>query len=123
MESFLFDNLENKFEFLTSPKMSINGGDVTLALITNPQNVYEAENFCQLYTNGTLYDLEPGYKKVVNFAKMYGIHAFYTSLSDKLDENNFTYPNGKQLGSNFDLLWKSGEPNNEIPKSHTFCES
>ena len=54
---------------------------------------------------------------------MYGIHAFYISLSDKHDENNFIYPNGKQLESDFDSLWLDGEPNNYMPMTHNFCES
>ena len=123
VEFSFFDNLKNKFEFITSPKINLDDEEMTLSLITSPKNVYEAEKFCQLYSNGTLYDLKPDYKKVVNFAKNYGIHAFYISLSDKLEENNFTYPDGEELGSNFDSLWNVGEPNNNIPETNNFCES
>ena len=121
MESSFFDKLKNKFEFLTAPKINLD--DKALALLTNPRNINEAEEFCKIYAKGSIYDLDSNYQKVVDFAKQFGVYAFYTSLSDKLDENNFIYPNGKQLESDFDSLWLDGEPNNYMPMTHNFCES
>ena len=118
--SSFFDNLKSKFEFLSSPKMNINSTNVTLALIVDAKDVYSAEKFCSAYSNGKLYDLESGYNEVVSFAKKFGVHTFYTSLSDKSIENNFTYPDGKLF--ELDIPWNDGEPNNEIPKTHHFCE-
>ena len=123
VKSSFFDNLKNKFEFFVSPKLNLNDGDKTLALLTNPKNIWEAEEFCKIYANGNLYDLESSFQEVVDFANHFGVHAFYISLSDKHDENNFIYPNGKQLESDFDSLWLDGEPNNYMPMTHNFCES
>ena len=82
--------------------------------------MYSAEKFCSVYSNGQLYDIESGFNTVVNFAKKFGVNTFYTSLSDKAKENNFTYPNGKKF--ELDIPWNAGEPNNKIPQTHFFCE-
>ena len=112
-----------KYEFLAAPRLEIPGTDLKLALITNPRTVYLAQEFCHFYGNGgTLYDITPEYKIVVDFAETYGINQFYISLNDNETENTFVNSDDTILSHDYDNLWMKGEPNNYIPDSHQFCE-
>ena len=115
--------MNSNYEFLAAPKLDIPGTDLRLALIAYPRTVYLAQDFCFFYANGgTLYDITPEYKIVVQFAKSYGIHEFYISLNDNETENTFVNSDGTILPNDYDNLWMIGEPNNFIPDSQQFCE-
>ena len=115
--------LLGKFEFSYAPKMEISGTGVKVALLSSPKNAKDAKKFCQKYSsNGSLYHLEDNHKQIVEFANRYGITIFYISLTDTTEENKFIYGNGSQFPQEFSHLWNPGEPDNNIPPTHHFCE-
>ena len=116
--------MKYKFEFLAAPKFEIPNSDYKLALFIYPRDSYSALNFCQLYSTngGTLYDITPEYKSVVQFAKMYGVDTFYISLNDNATEGTFVNSEGAVLSNDYDHLWMIGEPDNYIPDEKQFCE-
>lgn len=113
--------MEQTFEFLVSPKLVINDSNFTLALISNPRNVYEAKEFCTIQSNGTLYHLDQNSITVVEFAKLHGIQIFYIGLSDSIIENIFHNSDGTSFSNDINL-WNPNEPDNKMPDTAFFCE-